>query len=263
MGQLYVMQKDRSIYLPSGEKYEKPKSWSGPRVQVLRETREPEPSVQAHINRNLGVNRFGGPLYRVVWGYNRLEWIAGLFTRFDDNGNFRKEEYGEFRELKYSYLGKERINRWMVERWFAPEEYGTRETWEFETHEIEGFREFAAVGPYPDRGDYELVQVVEDLTEGLYVGLDPEIVDFLIWRCQETREIEDTKRRQNLQDAQDLAEAKRRRELEEMWDDAAPAFAGVANSTQANAPSHNTQKATVTDIGKRRAPSMPGMAVVN
>jgi len=263
MGQLYVMQKDRSIYLPSGEKYEKPKSWTGPRVQVLRETREPEPGIQAHIDRNLGLNRFGGPLYRVVWGYNRLEWIAGLFTRFDEAGNFRKEEYGEFLELKYSYLGKERINRWMVERWFAPEEYGTREMWNFETHEIDGFREFAAVGPYPSRGDYELVQVVEDLTEGLYVGLDPEIVDFIIWRCQETRELDHYKRRQMKQEEQERMEAKRQAEMGEIFDEAAPAFGGTPNTTQANAPSHNTKKATVTDIGKHRAPSHAGMAVVN
>jgi hypothetical protein len=252
-----------AIYLPSGQKWEgEEKSWVGPRVQVLRETREPEPGIQAHIDRNLGVNRFGGPLYRVVWGYNRLEWIAGLFTRFDDAGRFLREEYGDFLELKYSYLGKERINRWMVERWFAPEEYGTREMWDFETHEIEGFREFAAVGPYPGRGDYELVQVVEDLTEGLYVGLDPEIVDFLIWRCQETREIDDAKRKAMKQDDQAAKDAKLKAEIGDEWDEAAPAFQGVSNTTQANAPSRNTQKATVTDIGKYRAPSAPGMSVV-
>jgi hypothetical protein len=255
MGEVITLNRDRSIYLPDGSVY------SGrPRCQVLKEVHECPREIQAQICRKLGRNRFDGPLYRVVWGWNRLDWVAGQLTRFDDNGNYLREEYGVFLEPKYSYLGRERLNRWILERWYAPEEYGSRESWEFETAEIEGYQEFQALGPYPSRGDYELVQVIEDST-GEFLQLEPEIVDYLIWACEASRELQASKRKERLREEQEREEAKRRALYSDVFDDAAPAFGGVPNSTQANAP-RVYKRDNLKDIGAYRAPSSPGMSQV-
>lgn len=258
MGEIITLNRDKSIYLPDGSVYT-----GRPRCQVLKEVHECPPEVQRQINRKLGLNRFDGPLYRVVWGWNRLDWVAGKITRYNDDGNYLREEYGSFLEPKYSYMGREGLNRWMLERWYAPEEYGSREAWEFETTEIEGDREFQALGPYPDRGGYELVQVIQS-GGGEFVQLEPEIVDYLIWACEGSRIVRESKRKQRLEEEQEREEAKRRALYSDVFDDAAPAFGGVPNSTQANAPKGQVYKLDrLKDIGKNKAPSMPGMSVAS
>ncbi len=256
MGEIITFNRDRSIYLPDGSTYR-----SRPRCQVLKEVHDCPREVQAHINRKLGLNRFDEPLYRVVWGWNRLDWVAGKIARLDDHGTFLREDYGIFLEPKYDYLGYEGLNRWILERWYAPEEYGSRESWQYETTEIEGFQEFQALGPYPDRGNYELVQVIED-THGTFVQLEQEIVDYLIWACQASREVQASKRKQRLQEEQERQEAERRALYSDVFDDAAPAFAGVPNTTQANAP-RVYKREELKDIGPVRAPSSPGMSQVS
>ena len=79
MGKLFVLQQD-GIYLPSGEKYVPPPKPVS--VEVLREyDKRPEPRFQQLISRKAGLNRFYEPLYRIVWGWNRLDWIAGRVNR--------------------------------------------------------------------------------------------------------------------------------------------------------------------------------------
>jgi hypothetical protein len=257
MGKLLVFQND-GIYLPNGEQYRPPEA--ARRVEVLREyDLRPDPRFQKLIDRKLGVNQFDEPLYRVIWGWNRLEWIGGLMSRYDESGRFKFEEYGLFMEPKYSYLA-DQCNRWIVEKWIPPEMYGTREAWEQDTAEINGMEETQALGPYPDRGDYELSFVLKDNKTGGFIQLCDQLVSDVVDVAQASREISAAKRRQYLEEQELLKEENFRKEVSDVWDDAAPAFGGRPNSTQANAPMHNTKPETA-GVSKFPAPAPSGLSV--
>ena len=259
MGKLLTFHQD-GIYLPSGEKYTP--TLEARRVEIVREyDLRPPRQFQRLINRKLGVNQFGEPFYRIVWGWNRLEWIGGKMSRYDDQGRFRFEEYGLWLEPKYSYLA-DQCNRWIVEKWIAPEMYGSREQWEDETAEIDGFEETQALGPYPSRGDYELSFVLKDNKTGEFVQLTDQFVSDVVDVAQASREISAIRRQQFLEEEEARKERAFRNELEDVWDDAACAFGGIPNTTQANAPGgmHNTKK-SIADAAKFPAPAPPGLSV--
>jgi hypothetical protein len=46
-------------------------------------------------------------------------------------------------------------DRWHIERWVAPEVYGSPDDWYRRTLEVEDGIRFPALGPYPSRGEYE------------------------------------------------------------------------------------------------------------
>src|ERR1700676_2954059 len=46
-------------------------------IQVVRETHRAPASVARRLEIAGGVNRFGRPNYRAVWGWSRLGWIGG------------------------------------------------------------------------------------------------------------------------------------------------------------------------------------------
>ncbi|HUN62706.1 MAG TPA: hypothetical protein VMU53_11985, partial [Candidatus Sulfotelmatobacter sp.] len=60
-------------------------------IQVLREQHEPPVGVQERLAVAGGLNRFGDPNYRVVWGWNRLAWIGGKFEDRDQHGTLLRE----------------------------------------------------------------------------------------------------------------------------------------------------------------------------
>src|ERR1700680_932636 len=76
----------------------------------------------------LGNGSHGGPLYRFVWGEDRLEWVGGEWGDHDENTGLLLLSVVEQRLVpKYSHLG---ANHWFVERWYPPEHFGTRAEWE-------------------------------------------------------------------------------------------------------------------------------------
>jgi hypothetical protein len=92
-----------------------------------------------------GLNRFGEPNYRVVWGGTRLTWIGGEWR---DEGRRIIEE----RQVE-KYLPAERF---YLEKWMPPEHYGSPEKWaEYCVETVDGIR-IPSLGPYPSRGEYEL-----------------------------------------------------------------------------------------------------------
>lgn len=249
MGKLLILQND-GIYTPDGELYVPPPK--PVRVEVLREyDLRTEARFQKTINRKVGLNPYGEPLYRVVWGWGRLDWIAGLCDRYSDSGQWLAEEYGLWREPKYSYLGADQLNRWIVEKWIHPEMYGTREMWEEQTTEIEGARNTQALGPYPSRGEYELSFILQEPDTAAtrragiaqdYIQLTDDAVSMIVAVAERSREIEGAKRKQVLEEQEAKKEADFKSEMKDLWDDSAVAFGGNPNSTQANAPMHNTGK---------------------
>jgi hypothetical protein len=128
-------------------------------IRVLREAKRAPDDVAARIARAGGLNRFGEPNFRVVWGWTRLDWIGGLFTDRDGSGNVIREAVALRSEPKYAPC-----DRWHIERWMPPESYGSPEAWLRETCKPDpgaGIERIPQLGPYPSRGDYEHVFTLE------------------------------------------------------------------------------------------------------
>jgi len=119
-------------------------------ITILRETHEAPADVARELLLAGGCNRYGEANYRAVWGWSRLDWIGGKWEDRDADGRLVREVVELRREPKYLPH-----NRWHIERWMAPESYGSPEQWHAETMEIANGRSVAALGPYPSRGDYE------------------------------------------------------------------------------------------------------------
>lgn len=119
-------------------------------IKVTRETHAAPKDITSRIARAGGLNRFGEPNFRVVWGGSRLAWIGGRWTDRDAHGNALRETVEVRCVPKYFAL-----DRWHLERWMPPETYGSPETWYAQTAETEDGRRIPALGPYPSRGEYE------------------------------------------------------------------------------------------------------------
>jgi len=102
-----------------------------------------------------GNNRFGGPNLRVMWSNSRLGWIGGKHEDRDESGNLIREVLTIRRMPKYPVK-----NRWIVEQWKPPEFYGSPESWFRKTTEFDEGN-IPQLGPYPYRGDYQLVSTLE------------------------------------------------------------------------------------------------------
>lgn len=130
-------------------------------IKITRETHDTPANVTERLTRAGGLNRFGEPNYRAVWGWSRLTPIGG---RWED------KNVVEIRmEPKYP-----QVNRWHIEKWVAPEVYGSPEFWELTTKE-EGVQ---ALGPYPSRGDYEHCFTLET-PDGNFLQLTPTVVEHI------------------------------------------------------------------------------------
>ena len=144
-------------------------------IRVLRETHDTPAWAERILVHAGGRNRFGDPNFRVVWGWNRLTWIGGRWTDRDASENIIRQRVELRQEPKYPTL-----NRWNLERWVAPETYGTPEAW-YDTTIKSGDDEgaygcfMAELGPYPARGDYEHAFTIEDV-DGQFLQLTPAIL---------------------------------------------------------------------------------------
>lgn len=119
-------------------------------IQVLRETHEPPRILVERVARAGGWNCFGEPNFRVVWGWNRLAWIGGKWTDYDDHGNVRRQTIELRRVPKYFPTV-----RWHIERWTPPEAYGSPDDWYAQSLDREDGILIPALGPFPRRGEYE------------------------------------------------------------------------------------------------------------
>ena len=136
-------------------------------IFILRETHDTPAEVARDLALAGGLNRFGEPNYRAVWGWSRLDWIGGKWEDRDSAGALLREVVELRHEPKYAPH-----NRWHIERWLPPESYGSPEQWHAETIEIENGRSIPALGPYPSRGDYEHCLTLEG-PRGEFVQLTP------------------------------------------------------------------------------------------
>jgi hypothetical protein len=154
-----------------------------------REILEPPVDVQKRLRDVGGLNLHGDPNYRLIWGWSRkdLIWSKRLGT-YD-----RRPRY---------FLKK---NRWSVEMWHPAQM--SPETWERHSHQWLDGQRVALLGPYPTRGDYEILwtfetphadscQVPDVLFGGdgacscggsRYLGLTPPVVEILLDMVKQSR----------------------------------------------------------------------------
>ncbi|MBU6231675.1 hypothetical protein KGP36_03320 [Patescibacteria group bacterium] len=125
-------------------------------MDTVIEIREVPKWVSDRITSKGGLNPYGEPNFRVVWGGSRTYQVGGMFKHVvyvtDPSGNKRGvvTEIAEVRTLlKYN------PHRWHMERWRGPEYYGTREEWYRNTWDE--VAQLHTMGDYPSRGDYEHV----------------------------------------------------------------------------------------------------------
>lgn len=142
-------------------------------IRVLREQHEPSASVERRLRLAGGVNRYGEANYRAVWGWSRLSWIGGKWTDRDAAGNVLREAVELRREPKYVPH-----DRWHIERWMPPESYGSPREWYAQTIEREGATSVPALGPYPERGEYEHCLTLEG-PRGEFVPLTPPVAEYV------------------------------------------------------------------------------------
>jgi hypothetical protein len=190
-------------------------------IQVLREKQETPESVARRVCLAGGVNRYGEANYRVVWGWNRLGWIGGKFEDRDARGDLIREVVELRWEPKYL-----QVNRWHVERWVPAEAYGSPRAWYAQTIERAGGKSVAALGPYPERGEYEHCFTLEG-QRGEFVQLTPTIAEYVARAIEWARGRNSAGQRAKLYEREAREERAYEEWAFEVMDDGAAAINGV------------------------------------
>ncbi len=186
----------------------------------MRETHETPAYIERALRLAGGINRFGEPNYRAVWGWNRLTWIGGKWEDRDATGRLLKEVVQLRQVPKYMPF-----NRWHIERWVPPEVYGSPTDWYRRTLELEGGYSIPALGPYPARGEYELSFTLQGPApagspdsgppdSGEFVQLTPTIAEYVARLVEYGRGFTPAERRRALEQR----ERKREREYDSFAD---------------------------------------------
>src|SRR5579863_3304989 len=162
-------------------------------IEVIRERHETPENVARQLCLAGGMNRYGEANYRVVWGWNRLGWIGGKFEDRDARGDLIREVVELRWEPKYS-----QVNRWHVERWVPAEAYGSPRTWYAQTMERADGKSVAALGPYPERGEYEHCFTLEG-PRGEFVQLTPTVAEYIALAIETGRRASAVERRQAIE----------------------------------------------------------------
>jgi hypothetical protein len=146
--------------------------------------------VKARLLAVSGKNRYGEPNYRVLWSSRRLETIGGEWDDYSEGGIWLRTVI-ETRQVPKYWTHPD---RWVVEKWLPPEEYGSPEGWRQKTTEFVRGQAIAQLGPYPERGEYELAFVVEDNC-GNYVPLTHAIVEGIVQCIEASRSFSSVQRK--------------------------------------------------------------------
>lgn len=195
-------------------------------IQVTREQHACPPEIERRITRAGGVNPYGEPNFRVVWGASRLSWIGGEWVDWADrDGTVLLRRRVEHRFVP-KYL---ELNFWHVEKWCAAEEYGSPLLWRIQTLEFYGNRSIEALGPYPSRGEYELshtlsapcakctsLRMPDDCTHREFVQITPTIAETIARMILLGREKSNLERRQALEQKRALSERAREAAIDEI-----------------------------------------------
>ena len=191
-------------------------------IRVVRERHETPEEVARRLAVAGGLNRYGEPNYRVVWGWNRLAWIGGKFEDRDEDGDLVREVVELRQEPKYAA-----VNRWHVERWVAPEAYGSPRAWYAQTVESANGKSVPALGPYPERGEYEHCFTIQGV-KGEFVQLTPTIVEHVARAIEWSRRMPRAKQRGSLYEREAREDRRYEAWAYDVLDDGVPALHGQA-----------------------------------
>lgn len=117
---------------------------------------EPPQHIVERVNFLGGMNRFGKPNFRVIWGGNRYHQVGGKFKKpiyFSTGiiGEPQKAVVTEVVEMRE--ILKYHPQRWHLERWRGPEWYGSPAEWYEQTWDPE--LNLHTMGNFPHDGEYE------------------------------------------------------------------------------------------------------------
>jgi hypothetical protein len=188
------------------------------RIIVVRETHDTPSIVADRLAHAGGLNRYGQPNYRAVWGWNRLAWIGGKFSDRDERGDLVREVVELRREPKYPA-----VNRWHIERWMPPESYGSPRHWYAQSIERENGISILALGPYPARGDYEHCLTLED-PQGGFLQLTTAAAEHIAHAIEYARKSPRAAGKRRINDRQQREESAYDQYAYDVLDDAVPAF---------------------------------------
>jgi hypothetical protein len=133
------------------------------------ERRDTPPEVTEELKLAGGLNRFGEPMFRVIWGFNRIVPMSGEWQEWEHSTAALVDKLTGFSQsrpvirlvrsvietrFEPKYLP---ANCWHLEKWCPPEEYGSPEVWRKQGEEVVQGLTVDTAGEFPSRGEYELV----------------------------------------------------------------------------------------------------------
>lgn len=180
------------------------------RINVGRESLKPAIEYIEYLNRVGGLNPFGKPMFRLVWGETFTETFWGQMEGGSKGQHFHLRYRG--------------IPRWHLEMWNPSENFGTPEAWYAQSYDpLTGLH---ALGDYPFEGDY--------VQHSRLHSLDFDTLESLLPRIEAARAITLRKRREMIQAQMDAEKRASRQRIHEAYVDASPAFGGVAGTYTSN-----------------------------
>jgi hypothetical protein len=188
-----------------------------------------------------GLNRFGNPNWRVVWGQSEIEIVGGTWQVPKPGTHLTVSPKGELIQVPNTMeiaemrhvLKYEGQACWVLERYFPPENYGTEHQWYEENKDQKSG--LCLLGPYPDEGYYECCQRLVT-NDGRAVELNDAVLDYFVPMILKTHETTEWERRAAREAYREEKARKEHERKVQMYVDAAPfggpkSFHGQSNKT--------------------------------
>jgi hypothetical protein len=117
-------------------------------------------------------------------------------------------------------------DRWHIERWLPPEAYGSPRAWCAYTIERADGVSVPALGPYPERGEYEHCFTLEG-PHGEFVQLTPTVAEYIARAIEAGRRASAGDRRQAIEQREQRGERDYDNWAWDVLDSGCPAFHGL------------------------------------
>lgn len=189
------------------------------------EKRYPDPEYVQHVNAIGGMNRFGGPNFKLTWGQNETMVVWGT----DANG----------KQGRHVIPKHANIPAWFIDVWKPPECYGTPELWYSLTWDWEV--DAPKLGDFPYLGEYELApfNLFSRRFEGNVMIVDAMplnhfIIDLIIPNLLKEKDATYLQRKTAIQNRMLAERARAAQTAFDCYLAAAPAFHGAAGTHESN-----------------------------
>lgn len=186
------------------------------KIEVVREKRECPQTFTDFLIRIGGLNPFGGPNFRLVWGGSATKTIYGQMF----NG-----KCGQHILLKYPYKPA-----WHFEEWKPGDFFCSPERWYIET--FDQSTGMHTMGDYPFQGDYvcRVPMYEKESINGKFVvtpwPLSFETLELLVPAIWAARDISDKEKKMYLESERDKEREASLDVMRDAYTDGSPAFGG-------------------------------------